>query len=234
MRTFFVTIFGALLLVGCAQQPQPAPRQAERPTAVLAHAVPAESLCTIGQGVNKTLDHVYIEVLVVNDDAAVVQIVDGKRNPGQYGQAIFDGVRSGRIPRFEGEKPITFNLLNMGRMPNHVSYLQGEGYCGAAEVKRVGPRAYDVTVMVRGGDGLGQVSLVLPLEPVAATLAPGVCVEGSALQYLPALTKGSFKGRPSTSCSLPGSRAGTTDLGEDITRGKRSTKFALVYGVGEE
>lgn len=185
--------------------------------------------CTLGQKVPYASDTFHLDVTVLERSATAAQILTGYPDIGLAALPLHRSPAA----RFAGQGTLTFHMnVNANRFSGPVVFLNGPALCaGTARVEPEGDGFSRVTIPVRGGDGLGQASLVLPRAPLMAISGSFVpCIETSFPTELnPTLTAGRFAGRPNMQCNKPGNTAGISHATQRLREGRPGELYVFIH-----
>lgn len=216
-----------LILAACGVQPQQ----------TQARQGPPEFVCQPGAHVpdpNILHDTIRVSFFAVQHSLRVLSFVDNGNIVGDYSIALLRAVKAGEVQHWQGRGTIRVAIHNPNGavMPRRVAYVAGKNICqGMLEVVQVAPRIYAVDLPIEGGAKLAYAGLVFPrVAFVTEKENVWACAQTDfPLAYVPELTEGPYAHLPRMLCGLPGSKPGTTRLGESA-RASAGVVIPLIAG----
>ncbi len=197
----------------------------------------SEPICTVGQArsVAANGSEFRLDILTVPGVPSAVRHLANHAMGKDYALDVYGDVKRGYIPRFAGETNATVTMIGVhtGLAPRRLPYLtgmspSGDGICrGYVDVKIAGNRLV-VELPVKGGEHLGQVSVIYPRSVFVGIPDVLPCVTWSVPVHVPTLIRGPMKGIANTSCGMPGTKLGQTLMGMRI---KEEVRWALFAGI---
>ncbi|MBX9906887.1 hypothetical protein K2X96_03250 [Patescibacteria group bacterium] len=225
-------VFGLPLLAACDQEARPV-------TMLPAQNAVQEVHCVEGQPRQVRAGEFRIDTLTVMENSRALERISGGRTPGDYFATVYNDAKQQAVPRFEGSETyveITIHGVRGRLAPSRLPFLSGmaatpggmDGICrGYASVVVSGNRI-TVRVPVRGGEHLGQVSVIFPRNLFEGIRDVLPCVTWGIPVHAPRLVDGPARSRDNTLCGLPGSTPGTTLFSQRVARREVWTGFAGV------
>ncbi len=207
-------------------------------------AVIYEPTCTVGQARPVAADgsEFRLDILTVPGVPSAVRHLANQATGKDYALDVYADVKRGNIPRMEGETRATVSMIGVrtSLAPKRLPYLSGmaptgqgtqDGVCrGYVDVKIVGNRMV-VDLPVKGGEHLGQVSVIFPRSVFVGIPDVLPCVTWGVPVHVPTLTRGPMKGVANTSCGMPGTKPDETIMGMRIEEDVRWTLFAGIIKI---